>query len=339
MVDVARLAGVSVSTVSHVINETRPVRSSTRALVLAAVQETGYSHNSIARALARTHTKTIGLTVSVPTNAYFSDLVHAVDREAAHGGYTLLLSDSQDDPEEELRVVRALCERRVDGIILAVSPDPGLRAVRFAAERGVSVLLIDRMASEEFDQIGVENAEPTARLAGHLAELGHRRIGMVAGLDGLTTSRERVDGYRLGLHRAGLPYAPELLLTGSSLLEPARLALHRLLDLPRPPTALVVGNNLMTIGVMKGLHERGRRVPEDIALVSFDDFEWADVFHPRLTTIAQPIEQLGRTAVRLLISRMAEPGRPPVTLRLQPGFRHRESCGCPRDVASGLPQN
>jgi LacI family transcriptional regulator len=327
MVDVAKVAGVSVSTVSHVLNETRYVKPETRELVLDAIRETGYSPNTIARALARATTGLIGLAISVPTNPYFAELVHAIETQAGRRGYTLLLGDTRDDPAHERKIVRTLREHRVDGLLLSASAD-ATETLDYLMAQKLPVVLVDRVPSTAFDRVGSENTESTALLVQHLGELGHVRIGMVSGLAGLSTSVERVDGYKLALDRLGLPFDRRLVATGRSRADSARLAVRRLIQLPRPPTALVVANNLMTIGAVKELRASCLRIPQDIALVSFDDFQWAELFAPRLTTIAQPIHKFGVEAVRLLLDRLAEPERDPVAVRLQPTFMHRESCGC-----------
>jgi LacI family transcriptional regulator len=328
MADVAKLAGVSVSTVSHVINGTRFVKPATRELVLDAIDRTGYTHNTIARALVMASTNTLGLAVAVGGNPYFGDLVRAIHSEAARHGHTLLLGDTREDADEELQTVRDLCGRRVDGIIVAPTADPDHRALKYALDQSMPLVLIDRLVSPDYDQVTVANVEPVAALVEHLAEIGHRRIGMVAGLDGLSTTHERVDGYQLGLARSGLRSDPRLVVDGRSTLAPARTATRRLLNRADPPTALVVGNNLMTIGAMHALRDLGLRAPEDVALASYDDFEWADLVAPRLTTVAQPAHDLGVQAVRLLLRRIAEPDAPPRTVRLKPTLMHRDSCGC-----------
>ena len=322
MADVAREAGVSTATVSHVLNDTRRVRADTRALVLAAITRTGYTHNTIARSLATASTRSIALAMSASSNPYFGQVLNAVEAEAAAAGYILLVSDPHEDPERELRVVGSLHQRRVDGIILAASPDPR-PALDYLAERSVPVLLIDRFVDPALDQVGPENVEPTAQLVDHLARNGHHRIGMVAGRAGLSTSIERVEGYLLGLARNGLPHDPRLVTEAA-----ARRAVDGLLGLADPPTALVVGNNAMTIGVMRALHEADRSVPGDMAVVVYDDFPWADVFSPRLTAIAQPSAEIGSLAIRMLLERLADPSLPPRTVRLQPHLVHRDSCGC-----------
>jgi LacI family transcriptional regulator len=326
---VARLAGVSVTTVSHVINGTRPASQRTRDSVLAAIERTGYRPNTIARALARGGTQSLGLAISGLSNPYFTDVIASVEATATGAGYTLLLAETRDDPEHELRVVRALVERRVDGLLLAPSPGAAQLALPYLASQDVPVVLLDRFAGEGLDQVGSENEGPTQELVAHLVACGHRRIGMVVGIAGISTTAERVRGYRAGLRAAGLPDDGELIADGGSHADRAREAVDALLDLPDPPTALVSGNNHMTIGVLRALKARGLKVPGDIALVAFDDFEWADLFSPRLTVIAQPTAQLGERAVALLLSRLDDPSLPPRTERLQATFVHRDSCGCP----------
>jgi LacI family transcriptional regulator len=327
MADVARLAGVSVATVSHVLNGTRAVRPSTRAQVLAAVKRADYRLNPVARSLATARTTTIGLALSAISNPYFGDLVGAIENTAAAAGYTLLLADPKEDPGNELTVVRRLVDRRVDGVVLAPSGEPA-ESLALLAERRTPMVLVDRLIDARLDQVGSENVEPVARLVGHLAEVGHRRIALVAGHRGLATTVERREGYLLGLRRAKLPAEPELVVDGNSETEPARRAVHGLLALSRPPTAIIAANNSMIIGTLRALREAGRRVPQDIALVGFDDFPWAELFAPGLTTVAQPFAEMGRTAIELLLARMTNPTAPPVIVRLPPTFVHRDSCGC-----------
>jgi LacI family transcriptional regulator len=329
MADVARLAGVSVTTVSHVINGTRPASERTTRAVRAAIERTGYSQNVLARALARQRTQSLGLAISGLSNPYFTDVIASVEAAATRAGHTLLLAETRDDPEQELRVVRALVERRVDGLLLAPSPGAAELALPYLATQDTPVVLIDRFVSGAgLDQVGSENEQPTRELVTHLIANGHRRIGMVVGIAGLSTTAERVRGYRAALRAAGIAPDAALIADGGSHADRARDATARLLALPDPPTALVSGNNHMTIGVLRALKSRGLRVPEDLALVAFDDFEWADLFAPRLTVIAQPTARLGERGVELLLSRLDDPKQPPRTERLAARFVHRDSCGC-----------
>ncbi|MFM9370844.1 LacI family DNA-binding transcriptional regulator [Streptomyces sp. Da 82-17] len=327
MVDVARRAGVSVATVSHVVNETRPVRPATRAAVRDAIDELGYTHNTLARSLVTSRTHSIGLAVSATSNPYFTDILRGVEASALEHGYSLLIADPHDDPAHELRAVQLLHERRVDGLVVAPSarPDALLDHVRRAS---IPTVFLDRLVGDAHDQVCAENEEPVARLVTHLAEAGHRRIALVAGVPGLSTTTERVAGHRLGLDRAGLDHDPALVVGGESSAEGAERATRELLALDRPPTALVTANNTMTIGALRALRAAGIRVPDDMALAGFDDFAWADVFEPRLTVVDQPSWEIGAAALRLLVDRLADPERAPRTVRLPCAFVHRESCGC-----------
>lgn len=327
MADVAAVAGVSVSTVSHVINGTRKVSETAAQAVRDAIETTGYTHDHVARSLATGRTATIGLAMSALSNPYFSEAAHSIEQAASGAGYSLLLADTHDNPANELRAIKDILGRRVDGVILAPSAEP-LRTLELLKTRQIATVVVDRFVAAEVDQIATENVEPTLELVRHLTDLGHTRIGMVTGLAGLSTSVERLAGYRLGLEAADIPYADDLVVCGDSDDAAAETALPRLLRLPNPPTALLVSNNKMTIGVMRGLRTAGVNVPRDIALVAFDDFEWADLFHPRLTTIAQATGQIGREAVAMLLSRLDDPTIATRQVRLQPRFVHRESCGC-----------
>ncbi len=326
MEDVASRAGVSTSTVSHVLNGTRKVSPTTVQAVQRAIQQLGYIPNTLARSLARSSTNTIGVAISALSNHYFSETVHAIETECAKHGYMMLFADPHDDPEQELRVVTALHHRRVDGILLA--PSTGSKALEYLQANEVPTVLVDRMMNEQFDQVGVENTRSTEALVTHLIEHGHRRIGFIAGRPGLGTTDERVAGYRAALQAAGLLVDPQLVVNGDSNSETARIATAQLLALPARPTAIMAGNNLMTLGAMHALRDAKVEVPGHIALVGFDDFDWADFFVPRLTLIAQPVKELGARAVQMLLQRMASPAAPTHSVRLSPTLQLRNSCGC-----------
>ncbi|MBZ9640286.1 LacI family DNA-binding transcriptional regulator [Streptomyces sp. PSKA30] len=334
MADVARSAGVSVATVSHVLNGTRPVLPGTRQAVLDAIDELGYTPNTLARSLVTSRTRSIGLAVSAISNPYFTEILQGVEATALEHGYSLLIADPHDDPQHERKVVQLLHERRVDGLIVAPSANPG-ELVAYLHRHNVPTVLLDRLVDQpgnsapRFDQVCAESAEPVARLVSHLAGLGHRRIGLVAGRRGLSTTGERITGYRHGLAAAGLPYDERLLVHGDSESAGGEQATATLLSLAVRPTALVTANNAMTIGALRALREHGLSVPDDIALCCFDDFAWADLFSPRLTAIAQPSRDVGAQAVQVLLERLTAPDRPARTVRLPCTFVHRTSCGCP----------
>ncbi|MFZ0530065.1 MAG: LacI family DNA-binding transcriptional regulator [Propionicimonas sp.] len=332
MSDVARVANVSATTVSHVINKTRKVNPETEKAVREAIEVTGYAADGIARSLRTGSTRTLGLAMTAISNPYFGDVVHALERTATRHGYTLILSDTHDTPEREQRALRVLLSHRVDGIVLAPSALPG-HAYAQLAKRKVPLVLIDRVPDEvqvDIDAVGVDNIEPVASMVDHLVRVhGHTRIGMIAPKEGIFTTEERIVGFRLGLARNGLdPSAAPVEYAGESA-EQTTVVLGRLLELPAPPTALVLGNNMVTVAAIAELRKRGITPPHGIATVSFDDFPWANSFQPRLTTMSQPVEELGAVAVRLLLERIATPGLEARHVRLAPTFQLRESCGCP----------
>jgi LacI family transcriptional regulator len=321
MREVATLAGVSITTVSHVINETRSVAQDTKDRVLKAIEETGYTGDAIARSLVTGGTKSLGLAVSLVSHPYFAELIAAIENEATAAGYSLVLIDTRDTAESEQAAVKMLRGRRVDGLLLTPSAGAGAAVLPELRRLGIPTVLVDRLSvSKDMDQVGPENVQSTSQLARHLAELGHRRIGMVTGQIGLATTDERVLGYRLGLGRAGLAWDEELVSADGKL--------GPLLDLSSPPTAVVAGDHMVLTNVLHEVRARGLRIGRDLAIVSYDEVEWSELVDPPLTTMAQPIEEIGRTAVRLLLSRITDPERAPETIRLAPTLMHRSSCGC-----------
>lgn len=328
MEDVAKLAGVSISTVSHVVNETRAVAVTTRSRVLEAIESTGYTGNAIARSLVTGGTKSIGVAMSLLANPHLAKLIHAIEAEASAAGYTVLLGDTLDSADGERSAVRKLQARRVDGMLL--TPAPGDTAtLEQLARTDVPAVLVDRVSHKiKLDQVGPENIQSTSTLVSHLAAAGHRRIGFISGVEWMTASEERTLGYRLGLGRAGLRWDSNLVAGGGATPEDGVLALRRLLTVPERPTAVITGNGAMTAGAYREARAHGLEVGRDLAIVGHDEVEWAELVHPPITTMAHPVDEIGRTAVRLLLARLDDRDRPPQTVLLPPELVHRESCGC-----------
>jgi len=265
--------------------------------------------------------------MSAISNPFFSEVVSAIERQVASDGRTVLLIDTHDDPEREFKAVQELVARRCDGIVLAPSADPRL-TYDLLERRSAPTVLVDRFSDPgtfTADCVGVHNTEPVATLVDHVAELGHRRIAFIAGRPGLGTSRERLEGFELGVRRNNLDPDPALIVIGGSDEQSSRTAVSEVLRLADPPTVIVTGNNAMTIGAMHAIAELGLRIPEDLGLVGFDDFPWATLFTPRLTVIAQPLTELGTCAARMLQERIADPSLPARQLRLPATLQVRES--------------
>jgi LacI family transcriptional regulator len=323
--EVARAAGVSISTVSHVVNGTREVAPDTAQLVNEAIARIGYQPNDLARSLELDVTRTVGLAISTLSNPYFSDIVGAVEAECARLGLMVLLADTQDDAEKELAVIHVLHQRRVDGVIFAPSAEP-IQALDYLLNSGLPCVLLDRMADRRFDQVGVDNVNAMDGLVEHVLLKGHRDIAFVAGQPGFATTIERIAGFQAALESRGIELPAEWIVTGSATTADASKAAHRLLTRPQRPSVIVTGNNLATIGVMRAVRELGLTVPDDVSLVGFDDFEWANLFEPRLTLVEQPCAELGRQAATLLIERIAAPTGPRRSLRLPTMLNVRASC-------------
>jgi LacI family transcriptional regulator len=333
MSEVARSAGVSVSTVSHVVNGTRLVAPATRAKVHRAMRLLGYRHHPIARSLAAGSHQTIGLALTAASNPYWVELIQGIDGEATRAGLNLIIVDTRDDARHESAAVANLLAHHIEGLVIAPAAGWKDLTLPLLRDHPVPYVIVDRIDPVlRVDQVGVENETATAAVVDHLISLGHTRIGMVSGIPDLSTSTERLRGFRLAHQRADLPVDPSLIVDGASTSEGGRKAALALLDHPEPPTAVFAANNNMTIGVLAAFRAAGVRVPRDLAVTAFDDFAWADLFSPGLTTVAQPSTAIGARAVQLLLRRMTDPDAPPQTIRLPAEIMHRESCGCsPRD--------
>jgi LacI family transcriptional regulator len=328
MDDVARHAGVSGATVSHVLNSTRPVSESTRLRVEQAIEATGYRHNSLARALAAGRTSTIGMCVPILTNPYIADLVNSIETAAGAAGYTLMIGDSRDEPDSEARAVNTFLERRVDGVIMAPGVASRSTTIPLILASGTPLVLIDRKVDDvPVDQIFTENIESARRATAHLLSHGYRDVAVLRGRPGIRSTDERYEGFCMALTAAGIDLDPRNSVIGNANAEDSTAALERLISGGHRPEAIVTLNNAMTIGAMRAFKNLGVRVPADIALVSFDDFEWADLFSPRLTAVAQNVGGMGKDAVELLMSRIAHPDRAPRILSMPTTLVVRDSCG------------
>lgn len=331
MAQVAAQAGVSITTVSHVVNGTRHVNPETKQLVSDAMEALGYRHNLGARALARQSTEIIGLAMSMVTNPFFAELVSAIEQQLREAGYTLVLADTRDDPAVQAEVIDQLLAHRVRGLI--VSPLEGDDRLTATLERLVEddfpLVLLDRRSAVRADQVYSACTQPVRELVEHLAFVGHRRIACVTGASTVMSSHDRVDGYRTAVAELGLDSTPELLVDGRS---DARVTEEQvwahLTRQPDPATALVVTNNQMTLGALRGVRRAGLRIPEDLALVAYDDILWADLLQVQVSAMAQDVAQLSQVAVRQILSRIADPARDPEAVMVPTKFKHRTSCGC-----------
>ncbi|MDO8150002.1 LacI family DNA-binding transcriptional regulator [Isoptericola sp. b408] len=323
IVEVARMAGVSTSTVSHVLNGTRPVRPATRKRVAAAIEKTGYRQDAVARAMRRSRTDSIGLVVSDAGEPAFAEMVHGVEHAAAARGLTLVLANSAEDPEREERAVSTLLARRVDGLILAHCAGSG-RAVgtRLGADDARPVVLLDRVFDgSPHDQVGADNRETMRRLVTHLRGAGHRRFLLVAGDQRVPTLAERRQGFRDATPDSELGEQ-----TIVDAVDTASVRAHVAAALRSGgATCVIACSTPLAVVGLECLRDAGIATPEQIAFAAFDGFSHSDLFRPTITTVRQPAFEMGEAAVSLLMDRIASPEASPRTLRLNQRLELRES--------------
>ena len=333
--DVARESGVSVFTVSAVVNNKAHVGKGLRERVEAAIQKLGYRPNLIARSLAKQRTHTIGMIVPDIANPFFPMVVRGAEDSAQKHGYNLLLCNSDDSLEKEENAVDLLLSKRVDGILLTKAAGdfrPSLQ--QMIKEVNIPFVLVMRTYPKlTKDAIITDDYQGAYDAVCHLARSGRRRIGLISGPLKVSNAKARWEGFRDALKAENLVYEPELVIEGDYRIDSGFRAGHALLS--HRPDGIYVANHLMTIGLLKAAEEMGVRCPEDFGLVSFDDYPWLGVFRPRLTTVELPKHQLGSEAAELLIQRIAGDRSKAVLRKLQPELRIRESCGFALHVSRG----
>jgi DNA-binding LacI/PurR family transcriptional regulator len=332
--DVARAAGVSASTVSRVLTRPELVNAETRTRVQQTIAQTGFRPSRVARRLraSRGPTSLVGLVIPDIQNPFFADVARGVEDVAQAHGYVTVLANSDEDAEKERRYLDVMRAESVDGIILP-PVSGGEDAAARLADAGIPLVYVDRRPRRIMGDTVVIDSERGARDATeHLLRLGHRRIGFVGGRPQLSTSRERLEGYRHALQDAAVPFDAALVAEGDSRQASGERCTRALLAGGRPPTALLVSNNMMTLGALVAIHDLGRRIPDDVALVGYDDMPWALAANPPLTVVRQPAQAMGRRAMELLLRRVAEPARAFELVALQPELVVRRSCGADAEV-------
>jgi LacI family transcriptional regulator, galactose operon repressor len=327
MKDVAERASVSVTTVSHVLNKTRYVDRKLVRRVEDAFRNLGYQPNALARGLRRRETRMLGMVVPDNRNLYFAELARSVEDACFERGYNVILCNSDEDPAKESAYLSLLAEKRVDGIVFVAS-STDRSGVQALLQHKIPVVALDReLKGVTCDSIIVDNRDGGRQATMHLIGGNHRRIGCISGPKNLTSAKERLQGYRDALAEAGLRVEPALIQMGDFHIEGGYTAVQALLDLPTRVTAIFAANDLMAIGAIRGIAARGLRVPEDVAVVGFDDIALAMYSEPPLTTVRQPIREIGKLATELIMGRVNGERKEPQSRRLKTSLIVRESCG------------
>jgi len=301
---VAERANVSVTTVSHVINETRPVSDELRQRVLAAMDELGYQPNLLARSLRQGKTHTIGMIIPDNANPFFAEMSRGVEDTSFEQGYSVILCNSDSNLDKELLYANVLAEKRVDGILFVAAGLSTERILDLQARR-MPLVVVDRDLPEAaVDSVLTDNAQGGWLATHHLVELGHHRIGCITGPSDITPSAERITGYRQALDESGLPVDKALIVRGDFQYDSGYQAASQLLQMDDPPTAIFACNDLMAIGVMSAALKLGLHIPADLSVIGFDDVRLASFANPPLTTIVQPKYEIGVIATTMLLERM-----------------------------------
>lgn len=327
--DVARLSGVSPMTVSRVINQSQRVSPVTRSRVEQAISELGYVPSRLARGLSRQKTGTIALIVPDVANPFFTLIVRGAEDVARRAGYRVLLCDTRSDLTLEAEVIEEMIAHRVEGIVIAPVSDASRGQLKRLARFGVPFVLIDRtIPGVECDVVLGDSAAGARRLVEHLIALGHRRIGMIVEDENVSTARERRAGYAEALEGAGIPLDSALVSRATADPHGGLGGMQTLLRLAERPTAVFTVNNLVALGAIEAVRAAGLEVPDDVALVCYDDIEYASRLYPFLTVMLQPAETFGSLGTQLLLERIegrrVNGGRKVV---LPADFVVRESCG------------
>jgi LacI family transcriptional regulator len=323
--EVAQKAGVSSATVSHVINKTRFVSDETRERVERAIEEMGYRPNALARSLRSGETFTIGLLLPDSANPFFAEVGRFIEMAAFEVGYSVILSNTENDIEKERSYIDVLINKKIDGLIF-VGTGEDYDSYKKLCDMHVHVVAMDRDYPDlEMDVVISDNLQGGRLATQHLIELGHKRIGCISGPSKVNLSALRVTGYVQTLEQAGLAVDQNLIISGDFHPRSGHEAAIKLLAMQNPPTAIFACNDLMAVGVLRAGMELGLRIPQDLTVVGYDDIELASYTTPSLTTVRQPKKDMGQTALYFLLDRIHSEQSSPQRASLAVSLMVRES--------------
>jgi len=325
--DVAKRAGVSTTTVSHVINKTRFVAEETREAVWVAIKELHYSPSAVARSLKVNHTKTIGLLATSSEAPYFAEIIEAIENRCFAKGYTLILGNAHNDLQKQQAYLSMMAQKRVDGLLVMCSEYPDTLISMLEDNRNIPMVVMDWGESRgDFTDTVLDNAFEGGYLAGrYLIERGHRDIGAIPGQLERNTGGGRHAGFLKALAEAGITLRDEWLVQGDFEPESGYRAMQQILSQKQRPTAIFCGGDIMAMGAICAADEMGLRVPQDISVIGYDNVRNARYFTPALTTVHQPKERLGETAFDMLLDRITSKREDPQTIEGHPSLIERRS--------------
>jgi len=327
--DVAKRAGVSTTTVSHVINKTRFVAEETRNAVWQAIQELHYSPSAVARSLKVNHTKTLGLLATSSEAPYFAEIIEAVEHHCFERGYTLILGNAHNDLQKQRAYLSMMAQKRVDGLLVMCSEYPDDLLKMLEENRNIPMVVMDWGESRaDFTDTVLDNAFQGGYLAGrYLIERGHRDIGAIPGQLERNTGGGRHAGFLKALEEAGIAVRSEWIVQGDFEPESGYQAMQQILQQKQRPTAVFCGGDIMAMGAICAADEMGLRVPQDISVIGYDNVRNARYFTPALTTVHQPKAQLGEKALEMLLDRITSKREESQTIEVHPALIERRSVG------------
>jgi LacI family transcriptional regulator len=327
--EVAREAGVSVSTVSRVLNDRPFVRSEVRERVMLVTRELGYRPDVAARSMRTGTTGVVALVVSDISNPLFATIAKSADEALSPRGYSLMVANSSNDPAHEEELMAALRQRRLDGLVIAVA-DEKAAGLRERLEWFQAVVLLDReIPSARADCVLSDHATGFAEAVGHLASLGHARIALIAGTTAQRGSRVRLSTFRQEVQRLGLDSDDELCRAGELTIDDGYRAVNEILAMPQPPTAIIAGNNQLFAGMFAALRDLNVSIPRDLSVVACEDTELTAFHNPPLDVVRRSLAELGREASELLLARLENPRRRARRVMLPTTFEPRGSSAAP----------
>lgn len=327
--EVADKAGVSTATVSRVINSKTVVKGETELRVQKVIKQLGYRPNRVAQRLRTTRgaSKLIGLLIPDIQNPFYVDIIRGIEQYAYARNFAIVIGNFSQNEERQKFYIEILKSESVDAFIVA--PFPGMNEyVKELVEEGYAVVCIDRgLANVDLDVVKVDNYQGAFDAVEHLIKTGHTRIAHISGNALIPTTVERISGYEAALNKYGIAIDRDIILGRNSDHKSGVELTAQLLDMPNPPSAIFTSNNLLTLGALETIHTRGLKIPEEVAIVGFDDMYWAMSLNPPLTAVRQSGFEIGRITIELLHQRIADPERPFVSIVLKTELIVRNSCG------------
>jgi LacI family transcriptional regulator len=332
--EVAKLAGVSTATVSNVLNETKFVSEEVREKVNSAIQELNYQTNIVAKSLRVKESRIIGLLISDISNPFFSILVRGIENELAKSNYSILLNNTDSSVEKEDKYLKMLIGKRVDGLIISSAGNTG-DYFRSMEKPGVPMVFLNRCPDFLIsDVIMTNNIKGAYSATEHLIRHGYEKIAIITGPTSISTGKDRLIGYKRALEDYSIAESDELVKEGSFSIESGYEKMKELMEQDDKPDAVFISNNSMTFGAYKYLKESGHTVPDQVAVIGYDDFDWAEIVEPPITTVRQPAYDLGVHAAKLILARIIKKQVKREMMYMDPTLIIRRSCGCVEDSES-----